>query len=158
MVNHEVVPKQLKAVLPVLLIQLLLHRVNCLHNDMLHVLHQILLHINLHLPIVVLFYVLLQIIERQLVSIFKLPIGLAVLLHCVVGQMDELVLAVVNLVVLTGCSQVALFEEVHLHLLSHQHPYSDVELASVDEHGSLDVLLNHEVHGSGVVTHLVGVA
>ena len=41
-------------------------------------------------------------------------------------------------------TDVALSTEVHLLVLGHQHPHSDVEFTAVDQEGSLDVLLDDE--------------
>ena len=70
----------------------------------------------------------------------------AVLLNRIIGQVDEVIVQIlrVHRVGLTRRPQVALSEEVHVHILSQRHPDSDVELALVDEEGPLDVLLYDE--------------
>ena len=70
----------------------------------------------------------------------------AVLLDRIIGQVDEIIVEVLSVhrVGLARRPQVALTEEVHVHILSQGHPDSYVELALVDEKGPLNVLLNDE--------------
>ena len=70
----------------------------------------------------------------------------AVLLDRIIGQVDEIIVEVLSVhrVGLARRPQVALTEEVHVHILCQGHPDSYVELALVDEKGPLNVLLNDE--------------
>ena len=66
------------------------------------------------------------------------------LLHRVVGEVDERIRVVVCGIFLRGKAQIALSEEEHFVVLGQQCPYSDVELALFHQHGAFDVLLHHE--------------
>ena len=70
----------------------------------------------------------------------------AVLLDRIIGQVDEIIVEVlrVHRVGLARRPQVALTEEVHVHIQCQGHPDSDVELALVYEKRPLNVLLNDE--------------
>ena len=70
----------------------------------------------------------------------------AVLLYRIIGQVDEIIVEVlrVHRVGLARRPQVALTEEVHVHILCQGHPDSYVELALVHEKRPLNVLLNDE--------------
>mmetsp|Transcript_24684 Transcript_24684/g.85892 ORF Transcript_24684/g.85892 Transcript_24684/m.85892 type:complete len:632 (-) Transcript_24684:654-2549(-) len=71
--------------------------------------------------------------------------GLAVLLHAVVGQVDELVGQVVEVKVHGAEAQVAVVVEPHRQRVpaGHDDPLPDVELAALDHQRPLHVLLHH---------------
>ena len=81
-----------------------------------------------------------------MVSIFELSVVLGVFLDSIVGQVNSVVLAVVEYV-LKGCSsEVAFFAEKDFHVLIDQNPHSDVKLSTVDQIRPLNVFLNDETH------------
>ena len=99
-----------------------------------------------------LFDILLEVGERQLVPVLERAVALGELLHRVVGEVDQRVRGVLQLVLLARRPQVALpteslgalLEEEDFVLVGDQDPDADVELPPVDQHGSLHVLLNDE--------------
>lgn len=88
--------------------------------------------------------VILEVPERKLVCVFKLTVVLRMLLDCVVGQMDEIVVYVVGWVGLSWSSDVSFFEEVHIHRLCQKRPDSNVKFPFLQQHRLLDVLLYHK--------------
>ena len=64
------------------------------------------------------------------------------LLDSVVGQMDEYIVLLIKVKLVTRHANVALFEEVALVFWGDQHPQSDIELALVDQQWLLYVLLD----------------
>ena len=58
--------------------------------------------------------------------------------------MDEEVISVLEVILLTRHADIPFLEVVALVLVGDQHPKSDVELSLADKQGSLDILLNHE--------------
>lgn len=85
--------------------------------------------------------------ETQLISIFELTVSGRVLLHGVVGQVDQVVVQGLCLRgVLGGAgSDVPLLEEEAVQVLVNEHPYTDVELPSFDQQRVFNILLNDEL-------------
>ena len=54
----------------------------------------------------------LEISVTQLVPIFKLAILFMLLLYCIISEVNELVFNIIQVVIHTGCSKVAIFKEV----------------------------------------------
>ena len=69
-----------------------------------------------------------------------------ILLHSVVCQVNEVIVEVLSVhgVGLAGGAQVALSEEVDVHVLGESDPDPDVKLSFVDQQGPLDILLYDE--------------
>lgn len=97
---------------------MLAHCVESLDYDLLHLGHQVVLDADIFVC-VVLVNVVLELVETQLVSVFKLPVGLALDLHCIVCQVHKRVVHVLQIyaIVTTGGSQVALREEVQIRVM-----------------------------------------
>ena len=95
---------------------------------------------------VVLIDVVLEGAEAQLVSIFEVTIVFSMLLDCIVRQMHEGIVYILEVdTELTGRGpQVSLLEEEELLVLIQEHPDTNVELALVDQQWPLDVLLDDE--------------
>jgi len=91
-------------------------------------------------------YILLKLIECQLVPVFEAPIVLSVLLHGIVREVHSVVLAVVQNVVERGCAHVSLFAKEYFHILVDYHIHPDIELSTINEVRPLDVLLNDKTH------------
>ena len=102
---------------------------------------------------VVLVNVVLEGREAQLVAVFKVSVVLGVLLNGVVGQVHESIVYVLEVNTKLGrrCAQISFLEEEQVVVLVEQHPNTNVELASVDQQRSLDVLLDDKC----VVFHLI---
>lgn len=66
------------------------------------------------------------------------------LLHRVVRQVYEWVVVVFGRVLEGTKAQVTLTKEIDLVVLGEHRPHADVEFALVDEHGTLNVFLNHK--------------
>ena len=75
---------------------------------------------------------LVQLGQGQDVAVLELTVVLAVLLDCVVGEMDVVVADVAQGEGLAGSADVALLEEVKLEGVGQERPDADVELAGVD--------------------------
>ena len=75
-----------------------------------------------------------------------LAIVFALLLDSIICQMNEVIIELrrVDAVRLARCADVALLEEVDVHILREEHPDTDVKLPLVDEKGPFDVLLDDE--------------
>lgn len=82
--------------------------------------------------------------KRQLVAIFEHAVAGRVLLDGIVGQMDEIVVDVIELELLGRCADVPLLKEVKVVVLRQQCPHSDIELPFLNQEWPLDILLNHE--------------
>jgi hypothetical protein len=52
-------------------------------------------------------------------------------LDCVIRQMDIGVIAVVHIILCTGCTKITLFEKVARHVLGDQDPNTDVKFTVV---------------------------
>jgi hypothetical protein len=67
-------------------------------------------------------------------------------LNSVVGEMyveiPHFLLTEVELI--RGSTQVTLLKEVHLHLVSEQHPHTDVKFPATEKQGFLHIFLNHK--------------
>ena len=90
--------------------------------------------------------VVLELLEAQLIPIFEVAVVFCMLLDCVICQMHEGIVNVLEIdaVFRAGRPQVALFEEEKLVVLVEQYPNANVELAFEDEQGPLNILLNDE--------------
>lgn len=75
--------------------------------------------------------VLLELIEIKLVSILILAITFAILLDCIIGEMDHVVLAVIKYVFKSRRPQVAFSAEKDFHVLVYKYPNSNVKLSIV---------------------------
>ena len=75
-----------------------------------------------------------------------LAIVFALLLDSIISQMNEVIIELgrVDAVRLARCADIALLEEVDVHIMREEHPDTDVELPLVDQKGSFDVLLDDE--------------
>ena len=150
MIHHEVVSKYLKAAIAVVWIQLSFDGIDGLDDDELYVLYDILadadglLALLDELLVVMFIQILLKLVEIELVTVLKAPVAPAILLDSVVGQMNILVLTIVEFVFDSCCSQVPVLEEEHLHVLVDQYPNPNVKLALVDQKRPLNILLNNE--------------
>ena len=92
------------------------------------------------------FDILADVLERELVSGLEFAEILAILLHCVVGQMNVLILQVFRVEHFGGCPAVAFFVPVGPQLAidhCHQHVAANVELPLIVEKGH-QVLLDDE--------------
>jgi hypothetical protein len=90
--------------------------------------------------------ILLKPIKRQLVSIFKFAIILSFFLNRIVGQVNCIVLAVVQNVLKCSCTTIAFFAKEDFHVLVYQNPNSNIELPAVYQIRPLYVLLYYETH------------
>jgi len=145
LVKNEVVTEQFKAVLALEGVELLAHRVEGLHDDLLHLRHEVVLDADV-LVRVVLVDVLLELREAQLVAVLELAVGLTFHLHRVVGQVHEGIVHVLQIyaIVTARSPQVALREEVQIRVMREDDPDPDVELTFTDEERPLNVLLDNE--------------
>jgi len=84
---------------------------------------------------VVLVNIVLKLSERKLISVLKLTVGLRLLLHCDIGQVDKGIINIleVNRVVSCASAKVALLKEIHVLVLREEDPDADVELSFVDQ-------------------------
>ena len=69
-----------------------------------------------------------------------------ILLHCIISQVNEVIVEVLGVhgVGLARGAQVALSEEVDVHVLGEGDPDPDVKLSFVDQQGPLNILLYDE--------------
>lgn len=88
------------------------HSVECFDSDLLHLGYQVVLNTDARLG-VMLVNVVLELLERELVSVFELSVRFTVFLNGVVRQMDERIINVIEVdtVVCTTGSQVPFWEE-----------------------------------------------
>lgn len=135
-VDEEVQPEDLEAVLPLVLVDLLLHRAEGHVGDLLDPAPDA--------PHLLLGHVLAEVAEGELVGVFELAVVGGVLLDGVVGEVDEVVVDVVGGEGLGRGADVALLEEVDVHRFRQQRPHADVELPVVYQERLLNVLLDHE--------------
>lgn len=77
-------------------------------------------------------YELLKLVEAELISFLKSSIVFSILLNCIVGQMNTVVLAIIKDVFEGRCAEVAFTTEEHLHILVYQDPHSDIKLTVVN--------------------------
>ena len=89
-------------------------------------------------------YDFLELVEVQLIAIFKSSIALSLLLDSVVGQMDELIFAIVQLVFLATRSQIPFFAEVYFKILINEDPNANIEFPLIYQIWSFDILLYYE--------------
>ena len=98
----------------------------------------------------------MQLVVRHLVACFVLTVAFVPLLHGIVGQVNQAVGQVVDVILVRACSDVSFFVEVALLAATDRGEHgvcSDVELSSVDQERVVDVAL-HDAGASAVV--LVG--
>ena len=84
-----------------------------------------------------------QVLQGQDVALLILPVGLAVFLDRVVGQV-RVVVCGVDVVLLAGCPDVAFLEEVVLLAVGHQSEHPDVKFPLAYQERSLYVFLDNE--------------
>ena len=88
----------------------------------------------------------LEISVTQLVTIFELAILFMLLLYCIISEVNELVFNIIQVVVHTRCSEVAIFKEVSFILpvqTRQQTINSNVKLAFVNQERVVNILLNY---------------
>ena len=86
----------------------------------------------------------LEVFDRELVVSFKLAVIFSILLNGIVGEVDVFDVKVVQVKSLGGGAQVAVIVEVTLQDAidrSHHAESSNVKLSSINEEGSIDILL-----------------
>ena len=86
--------------------------------------------------------VLLQVFIVQCVSDLMLRISITLNLETLVSQVNKIVF-ILQVVLCTARSKIAMFVEVNTEVISDQSPHSNVELATVEEERMLDVLLHN---------------
>ena len=86
--------------------------------------------------------VLLQVFIVQCVSNLMLRISITLNLKTLVSQVNKIVF-ILQVVLCTARSKIAMFVEVNTEVISDQSPHSNVELATVEEERMLDVLLHN---------------
>lgn len=85
--------------------------------------------------------------EAQFVSLLKARVVRGILLDCVVGQVDKLVVEAAQGELATRRADVTLLAQVSAHRSVHQrnqHKYTHVKFAARNQHGILDVSLHDE--------------
>jgi hypothetical protein len=147
LINQEVKAKQLEAVLALVWVQLLPRRLVHIKHEVLYPLQEMLLHVQLMLWIY-LIQILLKSFKSHSVAVLVFPVILPVLLQTVVRKMHIVVLVAEGVIVRAG-AQVALVVAVELHLVGGHRPHTYVELATLKQHGLLDVLLDDPVRVEG---------
>ena len=91
-------------------------------------------------------YILLKLVKSQLVPVLKPPVLLGVLLHCIVGQVYSIILAIVEHIVKRGSAQVSFLAEKYFHVLVYDHVHPYIKLPAFDQKRSLYVLLDYKTH------------
>lgn len=76
--------------------------------------------------------IFLELIEIELVSIFKSSVVFGILLNGIVGKMYRIVLAVIENVFESRCPKITFSAEEDFHVLVNQNPHPDVKLTIVD--------------------------
>ena len=132
-VEDEVIAKEFETELAPVRIQCLSHCIESLQDNFVHLWNQVLEHAHTTLR-VVLINIVLEHREAQHISIFEVAIILCMLLHCIVREVHESIVNVleVDAEFRRGRSQVTFFEEVKLMVLIEQDPDTYVELSLVD--------------------------
>ena len=126
-------------------VKLLTDRTERFNDDFLHLGHEMVLDTDLGFW-VVLVNIVLELVERELVPVFELPIRFTLYLHGVVCQMHKRVIYILQIyaIVTAGGAQVALREEVQVRVMCQDDPNPDVKLTFSNQKRALDVLLNDE--------------
>ena len=89
-------------------------------------------------------HILVERLERKLITALELSVVSGILLDSVVRQMNEVVADVVRWILFSTCTDISLLEEEQFHLLGKQCPYSNVKLSALDKEWFLYVFLNHK--------------
>jgi len=87
---------------------------------------------------------LLKIPEGELVGVLKLSVIFTVFLNSVICQVDEVIIDVTCRESFSWCTDIALFEEVYIHLLSQKTPHTNVKFAVMNQERFLDVFLYYK--------------
>lgn len=126
-------------------VELLTDRIERFNDNFLHLGHEVVLNADLGFRVVFV-NVVLELVERELVPVLKLPVRLALHLHGVVGQVHEGVIHILQIyaIVTAGGAQVALREEVQVGVMCQDDPNPDVKLTFSNQKRAFDVLLNDE--------------
>ena len=86
----------------------------------------------------------LKVREGKHVAIFMVAVVRTVLLDCIIGQVDVVVVEVlcIHVVRCGACAQIALLEEVDIHFVSEADPHPNIKLSLIHEQRPLYILLN----------------
>ena len=146
LIKHEIVAKHLKCVVQPARVYLAIdgpvrvsHQLPDLRDYMLE-------DINVHVWVRLL-QVLLEVIQTQLVTVLILPVVVGILLHRVIGQVNELVVHVLDVEFLARRADVGIFIEVPFEMTvdaSHEAIAAEVKLPSMNQQGVVNVSLNDE--------------
>ena len=143
LIEHKVIAKELKRVSQPARVYLPIHCSVRICHQLPYLRHEISEHIYVSIVRISVgagwvtdeFQVLLEVMQTHLISVLVLSIVLGVLLHCVVSQMNVLIVQVLDVKFLTACPDVAVFVEIPFQVSiygSHKAIAPKVELAVVD--------------------------
>ena len=92
------------------------------------------------------FHVFLKLIKWYLVPIFKLSIILSVLLDCIIGEMNFLVVRVIfiHFIITSWRSNVTFPEKIAFSIVVNKHPHSNVKFPIVNEEWSFYIFLDYK--------------
>ena len=76
--------------------------------------------------------ILLKLSKVKLVAIFKFAIVLALFLNSIIGEVDILIFAIVELILKSGSPKIPFLEKEYLLVLVYKDPNSYVEFSVVD--------------------------
>lgn len=86
-------------------------------------------------------------LKGELVAKLILFILIAILLDGIIRQVDVDVAQVLRVILLARCTDITLFEEVELEVVSHQCPNTHIKFTVVYQKGTLYVLLHDKTEG-----------
>lgn len=141
LINHKVEPKDFKAVF-LFSSKLVFHTGNSKFHYLFHLVHDLLFEIAFHPDIL---QVTSELVERELVPVFKLRVLETVLLDGVIGEVNEWVIDVLHFEAFTTRSYVPFLEVVAYLSMRDQAPHSDIELTALNQKWVFNVLLNDEI-------------
>lgn len=95
-------------------------------------------------------------VEAQLVALTKTTVICSELLNCVISKVHKWVGDVLSILLIHFATQpqVALFEEMAVHVMSQENPDTNVKLPPIDQVGIFKILLNDEGIGPDDGGHL----